>query len=241
MSLRTIGLVPGRGGSKGIPRKNIRPLCGRPLLEYTADAALASRSLARVLLSTDDLEVAEVGRRCGLEVPFIRPAHLAADETPTLDVVRHAIAWLEEHGEHLDAVCVLQPTHPFRRVEDIDACVELLDVAGADAVVTVLAVPPEYNPHWTYEQDQEGTLHISTGEVDPVPRRQDLPAAFRREGSVYVTRRNVIMDRNSMYGTRMLGYLVSERGRVNIDTLDDWARAEQLLREGIDIVGDAQR
>lgn len=231
MSLRTIGLVPARGGSKGIPRKNIRPLCGKPLLEYTAETALRSRSLAKVVLSTDDEEIAEIGRQCGFEVPFIRPAHLAADDTPTLDVVVHAVEWLEAHGEQVEAVCLLQPTHPFRTVEDVDACIELLVAARADSAMTIVAVPPDYNPHWTYLRDEDGILRISTGETEPVPRRQSLPPAFRREGSVYVTRRDVIIRRRSLYGTRLVGHLVPEQGRVNLDTWDDWTRAEQLLRD----------
>lgn len=241
MALRTLGLVPARGGSKGIPRKNVRPLRGRPLLEYTASAALASRALARVVLSTDDAEIAEIARRCGLEVPFIRPAHLAQDDTPSLEVVRHAVDWLEANGEHIDAVCLLQPTHPFRRVRDIDDCVSLLESADADSVVTIVAVPPEYNPHWVFLQAADGTLHVSTGDAEPITRRQDLPPAFRREGSVYVTRRDVLMERRSMYGARMVGHLVPTDGRVDLDTLEDWARAEELLAAGKIAGGNTQR
>jgi CMP-N-acetylneuraminic acid synthetase len=241
MSLRTIGLVPARGGSKGIPRKNIRPLGGKPLLAYTADVALRSRLLARVILSTDDAEVAETGLRCGLDVPFLRPAHLAEDSTPTLDVVQHAVVWLEAHGERVDAICLLQPTHPFRRLQDVDACIARLADEGADSVVTVVAVPPHYNPHWVYLQNADGALRISTGEAEPIARRQDLPPAFRREGSVYVTRRDVIMHGHSMYGARMFGHLVQDDGRVDLDTIEDWHRAELFLRDGRLAGGDPQQ
>ncbi|MGH9901714.1 MAG: cytidylyltransferase domain-containing protein, partial [Pyrinomonadaceae bacterium] len=107
--MRVLGLIPARGGSKGVPRKNIRALCGKPLLQYTAEAALSARSLARVILSTEDAEIADVGRRCGLEVPFVRPAELAEDTTPMLPVVQHALAQMEKDGESFDAVCLLQP------------------------------------------------------------------------------------------------------------------------------------
>ena len=113
--MTVVGIVPARGGSKGIPRKNIAPLLGKPLLAYTAEAALAARRLARVILSTDDDEIAEVGRRCGLEVLFMRPPELARDDTPMLPVVQHAVRWLEERGDRYDAVCLLQPTNPLRR------------------------------------------------------------------------------------------------------------------------------
>lgn len=229
--MRIVGLVPARGGSKGIPRKNIRLLCGRPLLHYTSDAALACRSLSRVLLSTEDDEVAAIGRAGGLEVPFLRPTELANDCTPMLPVILHAVAWLETHGEQFDAICLLQPTNPLRRPEDIDGCVDLLVRDGADAVVTVLPVPAEHNPHWTYLRGEDGFLRLSTGESEPISRRQDLPAAFHREGSVYVTRRDVLVEGRSLYGQRLAGYPMPAERCVNLDAPEDWERAERLVRE----------
>jgi CMP-N-acetylneuraminic acid synthetase len=227
--MRVLGLVPARGGSKGIPRKNIRILAGRPLLEYTAEAAAQAHRLDRVILSTDDDEIAEVGRRCGLEVSFLRPPELARDETPTVDVVQHALNWLEARGAVFDAVCLLQPTSPLRRAEDIDACVELCERSGADAVVTIVPVPPEHNPHWVYFQSGDGELRLATGESAPIPRRQDLPPAFHRDGSVYVTRTEVLRRQNSLYGRRLLGYPLDGARSINIDTPADWDRAEALL------------
>jgi CMP-N-acetylneuraminic acid synthetase len=227
--MRVLGLIPARGGSKGIPRKNIRPLGGKPLLQYSAESALAARRLARVVLSTDDEEIAKIGLECGLEVPFLRPAELAEDTTPTLPVVQHAIRWLESEGERFDAVCLLQPTNPFRRAEHIDDCIDLLEKSGADSAVSLLPVPAEYNPHWVYFQDEEGSLRLSTGEETPIPRRQALPPAFHREGSVYVTRRSVVMDENSLYGKRVVGYLMEADSSVNIDNQEDWERAVRML------------
>lgn len=224
-----LGVVTARGGSKGVPRKNIRVLAGKPLLAYTAEAAIASRRLSRVILSTDDEEIAEVGRRCGLEVPFLRPSELATDSTPTLPVLQHAVKFLEHEGSRYEAICLLQPVTPLRTAADIDGCVELLESTGADAVVTVAAVPLEYNPHWVYLQDSHGLLRISTGETNPIPRRQELPPAFYREGSVYVMRRGVLMEGNSLYGERLAGYIVDPSCRTNIDSLEDWKRAEALI------------
>ena len=226
--MRVLGVVTARGGSKGIPGKNVRPLGGRPLLAWTAEAALAARRLSRVVLTTDDERIAEVGRACGLEVPFLRPAELAQDDTPTLPVLRHAVAELERAGDRFDAVCLLQPTSPFRRAGDIDGCIELLGSAGLDAVVSVLPVPPEHNPHWVYFRDGDGLLRLATGEEQPIPRRQELPPAFHRDGAVYVTRRDVLMEGNSLYGKRLGGYLTDPRS-VNLDTPEDWERAESLL------------
>lgn len=231
--MKVLGVIPARGGSKGIPCKNVRLLGGKPLLAHTAEAALAARRLSRVILTTDDERIAEVGRGLGLEVPFLRPADLARDDTPTLPVAQHAVAELERSGDRFDAVCLLQPTSPFRRPGEIDGCVELLEADGLDAVISVLPVPPEHNPHWVYFRDGEGLLRLATGEDQPIPRRQELPPAFHRDGSVYVVRRNVLMQENSLYGRRLGGYLMPEPGRsVNLDTLADWAKAEALVAEG---------
>jgi CMP-N-acetylneuraminic acid synthetase len=229
--MKTLGIITARGGSKGVPRKNIRLLAGKPLLQYTAEAALAAKCLHRVILSTDDAEIAEVGKRCGLDVPFMRPVELARDDTPTLPVLQHAVHTLEAKGDRFDAICLLQPTNPLRRVEDIDACIALLEEKQADSVVTVLAVPAEYNPHWVYFQSIDGSLHLSTGEATPIPRRQNLPPAFHREGSVYVTRRDVLMEQNSLFGKRVLGHVLKPEQTVNIDTPADWEQAERLVRE----------
>jgi CMP-N,N'-diacetyllegionaminic acid synthase len=148
--------------------------------------ALGAKRLARVILSTEDKEIAEIGRRCGLAVPFMRPAELARDDTPSLPVLQHAVQTLEGTGERYDAICLLQPTNPLRQSSDIDACIQLLDETGADSVVTVLPVPHQYNPHWVYFRDDHGFLRLSTGEDAPVSRRQSLPPAFHREGSVYL-------------------------------------------------------
>ena len=226
--MRVLGVVPARSGSKGIVGKNTRMLCGKPLLQYTAEAALAARLLSRVILSTEDEEIARVGESCGLEVPFLRPRELAKDETPMLPVVQHAVRWIEDHGERFDAVCLLQPTNPLRRSEDIDECIQLLESTDADAVVTIVPVPAEHNPHWVYFKNGSGLLRLSTGEAAPIPRRQELPPAYHREGSVYVTRRDVLMEANSLYGKSLAGYLI-ERSSVNIDGPQDWARAETLL------------
>lgn len=228
--MRVLGVIPARGGSKGVPGKNIRPINGRPLLEYTAAAAFAAKGLSRIVLSTDDDTIAEVGRRCGLEVPFLRPASLATDLTPTLPVIQHALTFVEDAGDTFDAVCILQPTTPLRPARDIDLCIERLRTSAADAVVTVVPVPPEHNPHWVYFSDLSGALKLSTGEREPIPRRQSLPRAFRREGSVYVVRRDVVMRQDTLFGDRLVGHVLDPAVCVDINSDQDWIRAEQMLR-----------
>jgi CMP-N,N'-diacetyllegionaminic acid synthase len=217
-------------GSKGIPKKNIRLLGGKPLLEYTAVAASKATKITRAILSTEDPEIAAVGRQCGLEVPFLRPTELASDETPSLLVIQHAVEWVEARGDSYDVICLLEPTSPLRRAGTIDSCLSLLETSSADAVVSVIPVPGHFNPHWAYFKCEDGTLRLSTGENEPIARRHDLPAAYCRDGSVYATRREVIMKQNSIYGRRLVGYVVEAGANVNIDTLDDWKLAESLLR-----------
>jgi CMP-N,N'-diacetyllegionaminic acid synthase len=226
---KALGLIPARGGSKRIPRKVMRILAGKPLLEYTVESARKSQRLARVILSTDDAEIAELGCRLGVEVPFMRPANLAADTTPMLAAVQHALTALEAEGEQFDAICLLQPTAPLRTAHQIDACIDLLDDTGADAVVTMIPIPPEYHPDWAYRRRSDGAVGLWNGARDPAARGQDLSPAFCRSGDVYVTRREVIQERNSLYGDRVIGYPVDPACTVNLDDYDDWIRAEAIL------------
>jgi CMP-N,N'-diacetyllegionaminic acid synthase len=229
--MRILGLIPARGGSKGVPRKNIRLLNGKPLLAYTAEAALAATSLTRVILSTEDQEIASIGQQYGVDVPFLRPLELAQDDTPTLPVVEHALLTLAAQGELYDAICLLQPVNPLRRVADIEACAQLFNTSGAETVLSVLPVPHEYNPHWVYFAAADGSLHLSTGEAMPIPRRQLLPAAFHRDGSIYITRTAVVLDQHSLYGQRVLGYEMHPDYSINIDTWADWQRIEARLQQ----------
>jgi len=227
--MRVLAIIPARGGSKGVPRKNIKLLNGRPLLSYTVESALGSSRLDEVVLSTDDNEIAELGRQLGVSVPFMRPPELSDDSAPTFPVVMHAVEQLENAGLNFDAVCLLQPTNPLRKSKDIDGCIDLLETTGADSVVSVLSVPHQYNPKWVYLPNENGELELSTGECSPVARRQDLPPAFHRDGSVYVTRREVLDNYGDLYGRKLRGYEIDPDRSVNIDTLEDWILAERIF------------
>jgi CMP-N-acetylneuraminic acid synthetase len=228
--MRVLGVVTARGGSKGIPRKNIRLLCGKPLLQYTAESALAAKRLNRVILSTDDEEIAEVGRRCGLEVPFMRPPELAQDDTPTVPVLQDAVRRLEQSGDRYEAILVLQPTNPLRRPEDIDGAIELLERTGADSVISFVE-PGEKHPARMKFIDAEGRVQDPPfAEAFEGQRRQDLPKLYLREGSIYLTRRAVLMDQSSIKGRNCRAWMISEDRACNIDTPFDWFIAEQLLR-----------
>lgn len=227
--MKVLGLIPARGGSKGVPRKNIKNLCGKPLLAYTAETALKAKRLLRVVLSTEDDEIAEIGKKFGLDVPLMRPQELAQDTTPTLPVIQHMLLTLQNMGETFDAVCLLQPTNPLRQTEDIDNCIKLLIDSQADSVISVLPVPHEYNPNWVFIQNGNGMVKLSTGEKEPISRRQDLPKAFHRDGSIYVTRTEIIINKNSLYGSKIQAYEMNPFCSANIDTEKDWESVQKVL------------
>lgn len=227
--MKILGLIPARGGSKGIPGKNIKFLAGKPLLAYTLESARESKLLMKTVLSSDDQEIIATAIQLGLEVPFTRPADLASDVSPTLPVLIHTLNFFAERGEFFDAVCLLQVTNPFRRNGFIDEAIMKLQETGADALVSVLPVPHEFNPHWVFEPQASGLLSIATGEEKIIPRRQELPPAYFRDGAIYLTRTEVLLKQNSLYGNK-LAYIVGDEGRyVNLDTMQDWAKAEILV------------
>jgi CMP-N,N'-diacetyllegionaminic acid synthase len=229
LKLSVLGIVPARGGSKGIPRKNIAMLAGKPLLAYTAESALAARLLTHVVLSTDDPEIAEVGQALGLEVPFLRPPELASDDTPTIPVLQDVVRRFERAGRHYDAVFVLQPTNPLRLPEDIDGAIELLAESGADSVISFVDVG-EKHPARMKLVDNAGRVWDPpfAENVEGLPRQQ-LPKLYLREGSVYLTRRTILMEQNSLKGRDCRAWLMPENRAVNIDTPFDLFLAEKLI------------
>jgi CMP-N,N'-diacetyllegionaminic acid synthase len=228
--MRILGIIPARGGSKGVPGKNIKLLNGKPLLQYTADIALESQYLTDVILSSDDKQIITVAESLGVQVPFMRPSALAVDQTPTIDVIVHALQWFENQAVFFDAVCLLQVTSPFRTVEFLDEAITKFMDSGCDSLVSVQKVPHEYNPHWTFEVNPEGNLKIATGEEKIISRRQELPDTYHRDGSVYITKTEVLLQQHSLYGKSTSFIESSPEFYVNIDTLADWEKAEQLMK-----------
>lgn len=226
--MKILGIIPARGGSKGVPGKNIKILGDKPLIAYTIEQALQSDLLSRVIVSTDDPEIMATALKFGAEAPFTRPAALAHDAAASISVVVHAIEFLESKGEFYDAVCLLQPTSPFRESGFIDKAIAKFKKDGTDGLVSVLPVPHEFNPHWVFKPDQNGLLSIATGDSEIIKRRQDLPEAFFRDGSVYITKTETL-KRGSFYGDK-IGFIKSNPDfYVNIDTIDDWQIAGQKL------------
>lgn len=228
---KVLAVVPARGGSKGIPRKNLVPLNGKPLLAYTAESARKSKYIDRAVLSTEDEEIARIGRAQGLEVPFMRAQGLAQDDTPTIDVIRDAVLRLQESGWMPEIVVVLEPTSPLRTSRDIDLCLEMLVEHDADSAISVEPVPSQCSPFWAIVQDEEGFGRWAMGGAEPIPNRQSLPAAYHRNGAVYAVLSRIIIDEGSLYGSRMKLCIMKPGSSLDINTHFDLALAERLIKK----------
>jgi CMP-N,N'-diacetyllegionaminic acid synthase len=229
--MKILTIIPARGGSKGVPGKNIKLLNGKPLLAYTYEIALQSKHLTEVIVSTENEQIIEVAKSLGIKVPFIRPMALAQDNTPTIDAIIHALHWYENKNIFFDAVCLLQITSPFRTLEFLDKAIEKFIESDCDSLVSVQRVPHEYNPHWTFEMNEEGNLKIATGETEIISLRQELPTAYHRDGSIYITTTEVLLTDHSLYG-KSTAFIESDTELyVNIDTLADWDKAEEMIKK----------
>lgn len=222
-----LALIPARGGSKGIPRKNIVPLLGRPLLSYTIAAAREAACIDRIIVSTDDEGIAAVAAARGAEVPFLRPPELATDTAAGLEVARHALAWLKEHEGYIpDIVVELQPVAPLRLAADIEGAVALLLASGADSVVGLVEADHPY-----YLRSLEnGVVKPFLPDTPEAFRRQDLPPVYRCNGAIIAVRTPVLCA-GSFYGKDVRGYIMPPERSVDIDTPLDLRLAEALLRE----------
>lgn len=229
---RVLGVTLARAGSKRIPAKNIRPLCGVPLLSYTISQALRADELTDYVVSTDSEEVADVAREAGAEVPFLRPSDLSTDTASSVGALQHAVNFMEKRiGERYGFVVELMATNPFKTFEDIDTCVRNLKRSGADSVIAVHEVGDEHPAR--VKQIRDGLL-IDFGASEPLEsRRQDLvPRAYVRSGAIYALTRNELMVANRRYGSDFsLPYILPPEKAVNIDSELDWKLAEVLMHE----------
>lgn len=235
--IRVLGIIPARGGSKSIPRKNIATLAGKPLIYYTIREAKRSRLLDAVIVSTDDGEIARVARRYGADVPFLRPKKFAGDKSPDIEFFQHALSWLEKHRRWRPEIVVnLRPTAPLRIAEDIDRVISLILKTGCDSVRTV-SVPNPFNPFkmWTISSAGEGMMQplIKTAHYEKlgtdVPR-QLLPQVYWQNGMVDATRAKFIR-RGVIYGPDIRGIVTDPRRIADLDEPKDLKRAEIAMRE----------
>lgn len=225
---RILAVIPARGGSKGLPRKNIRLLNGKPLISYTIEAALHSQLIDRVLVSTEDQEIADISRTFGAEVPFMRPEDLADDASSTIEVIKHTVNWLKENEHYQpDLICLLQCTSPLRNSKDIDGTISKLFATGMDAAVSICEA--EINPYWTNVL-HENKLEYFIPEGKSILRRQDLPKVYRLNGAVYVIKTEKFLEENTLEPDNITGYIMENINSIDIDDKIDFDLAELIIQ-----------
>ena len=231
-----LGLIPARGGSKGLPRKNIKPLLGKPLIAWTIEQALASKYLDRVVVSTDDKEIAEISKKYGVEIPFIRPKELARDDSTTIDVIIHTLNWFERAGEKYDYLALLEPTSPLREKNDIDnGIMKLIDNGNrADSLVSVGEIALEH-PFISKKIDEKGYVKpFYKVPNNKVGRRQDLFKAYFPYGVLYFSKIFTIKKYRTFYQDKTLPLFVKRWQNYEIDDMWDFICIETILKKVIE-------
>ncbi len=228
--MKYLVVIPARGGSKGIPHKNIKSLGGKPLIYYSIDVARQFTTDENICVTTDDAEIISVVEQHGLKVPFVRPAELATDTCGSSEVIQHAYQFFADKGVKYDAIVLLQPTSPFRKVEFIKEAVALYD-DSIDMVTSVL--PAACNPYYDgFEENKDGLLQISKGD-GTIARRQEAPEVWQQNGSIYVINPNSLIEKGMGGFTKIKKYAMPETYSVDLDTMLDWNMAELIIKEGI--------
>ena len=228
--MKTLVVIPARGGSKGIPHKNIKPLNGKPLICYSIDVARQFTSDEHICVTTDDDEIIKVVEDYGLKVPFKRPDELATDHCGSNEVIQHAYQFYANQGIQYDAIMLLQPTSPFRKVEFLREAVSLYE-ESIDMVTSVKL--SSCNPYYDgFEEDAEGLLRISKGD-GTIERRQDAPSVWQQNGSIYIINPKSLMEKGMAHFTRIRKYAMSELYSVDIDNPFDWKVAEFVINENL--------
>ena len=226
--MKSLVIIPARGGSKGIPHKNIKPLADKPLIYYTIDCARQLVPDDDICISTDDLKIVKCVEDYGLKVPFVRPAELATDTAGTYEVLLHALDFYEKQGKEYDSIILLQNTSPFRTSKHVEEAMKLYSSA-IDMVVSVKETTS--NPYYNcFEEDSNGFLHISKGD-GLFTRRQDVPKAYEYNGAIYIINPNSLKEMPLGRFTKRVKYVMDDLHSVDLDHMIDWKFAELIIKE----------
>lgn len=239
--MRVLFIITARGGSKGVPRKNIKPICGLPLIAFKIMAAQKTKFEKRIIVSTDDEEIADVAREYGAEVPFLRPDYLASDEASSIDVVLHAMNWIRENDTtDYDYVCLLEPSSPFTKASDLDMAVELLYKKGADTLLGMKEV--EVTRNFINVLDTNGGLSFFYDEMQNIKsaRRQDQATEYTMNGCMYISRWDYFMENKTFHSKNSLPYIMPEVQSLEIDNMIDYYFACYLVEKGLIDISDWQ-
>jgi len=229
-SIKIIGVIPARGGSKGVPGKNIHPLAGRPLIAYTIELGMQCSLITDVVLTTEDEKIREIAIECGAQAPFLRPSELATDTALAVPTVQHAVQEMEKIKEgNYDYVIMLQPTSPLKTTDDLTNALKQLIKSDADSIISVVDVD-NWHP-MKMKKFKDGALVDYDEPPVEMPPRQSLPSVYIVNGAIYATKRDVLMERNSFKGSKCLGYIMPFERSVNIDTEADFLVAEYYINK----------
>ena len=227
-----LGIIPARGGSKSIPKKNLVKLNGLPLIQYSIEAGLSSKRIDTLIVSTDDEEIAKECERLGVSVPFLRPPLLAEDNTPMIAVLQHALDWYEKRSEEISALVLLQPTSPLRTHSQIDETIDRFFSSNADSVVSVTEVPHQFIPSSILAM-KDGWMRQYLPDEPRLTRRQDKPVFYARNGPAILVVDPKLIREGELYGKRSHGYIMSRFSSIDIDTREDLQLAEMILNSKI--------
>lgn len=224
-----LGLIPARGGSQNLPRKNIKPLLGKPLIAWTIEQGLKSQYIDKLIVSTDNKEISEVSKQYGAEVPFMRPKELSLNETPGIQVVLHAMDWMKTNADIYDLIMFLQPTSPLRTSEDIDMAVKFFFLKKAHSVVSVCKA--EHHPHWSNTLPENLNMNQFISSKILNKNRQKLPSYFRLNGSIYLSYWRYLEEKKRFFGKKTYAFIMPQEKSVDIDNKIDFKLAEIMLKE----------
>ena len=231
--MTVIGFIPARGGSKGIPRKNIVEINGRPLISYTIGSSKESKLIDRTIVSTDDDEIASISASFGAEIPYIRPDEIAQDSTSMICVLNHFVLWLEENDIDVECIALLQPTSPFRKGIHIDEAISIFRASNASSVVSVVEVPHQFNPYSIMKISQDKSIKPYLNQTPTILRRQDKPKFFARNGPAILICRPEIIKNNELYGEYCLPYFMSNFNSIDIDSPYDMKLADFMFQSNL--------
>ena len=225
-----LAIIPARGGSKGLPGKNIKELCGKPLIAWTIEQAKSCSDIDRVVVSTDDENISEVAKKHGAEVPFIRSAELASDTASTIDVIFHTVEWFKKHEDyHHEYILLLQPTSPLRTVKDIERAIQTLKDKNAQAIVSVCEA--DHHPWWSNILPEDSNMKDFLRPEILNKRRQDLPIFYRLNGAIYLAETEYLYEYNGFLGPDTFAYKTPKEHSIDIDSDMDFKLASLLLEE----------
>jgi N-acylneuraminate cytidylyltransferase/CMP-N,N'-diacetyllegionaminic acid synthase len=225
-----LAIIPARGGSKGLPGKNIKKLCGKPLIAWTIEQAKSCSDIDRIVVSTDDKNIADIAKKYGTKVPFMRPAKLASETALTIDAIFHAISWLKEHeDDQPEYILLLQPTSPLRTREDIDGAIKTLKDKNARAVVSVCET--HHHPWWSNTLPENSNMKDFLRPKILNKRRQDLPVFYQLNGAIYLSDTDYLYECNGFFGRDTFGYKMPKKRSIDIDSAIDFKLAKLFLKE----------